>query len=390
MTPTEIAFLVEKLARGLDLDEEEARTALGTFGDQDLVTDPDASDGYFLLGFTIALMAKGPTPAELLGCAKSIDERTPRFKTELPSERVTDVAGTGGDTLGTFNVGSTTAFVLAACDMHVAKQSTRAYTSKSGSADYFQLLGVNPFDISPETVVSCLEDVGVAPFYTPQYAPAFRNRIAFLTKLKTLGLGYPTPWHLVAWIPSPFQLGSRVYGVMKEELVRPIASVFRGLGFDNVLVVHGTDGLDEVSNVGPTRVAEVRGQSIVEYTLQPADFGIDQSPVREILLEDVKSRPLLARAAPPAGKSFDALDSVRTSLQILYGEEKGPKASLVEVNAAASLYASGYVEDLPSGVEAARTAILSGSAALKLEALVRQAGDPRTFARLMRTLNVRH
>lgn len=344
-----VAATLRKLSYSQNLTTEETRQALNVIGDYDVITDPSASDGLYFLALTFGLMAKGPSTDELYGLLLSIKDKSVEIPTDVPPDMITDISGTGGDRVKTFNVGTTASFIIAAAGGYVAKQATRAYTGKSGSANIFQNLGLDVFtntDIGK--IRSCLESIGITAFWSPALSEGLKNRVAFLRKLSSIGLLYLTPWHIVSWIYSPFKMSSRVYGVLDQNYLRPLTELFMHLDYKRVLVVHGADGLDEVSNLGVTRVCEAHGSSIDEYEITPKSLGVKQAEVSDVEVVTPEQ-------------------SMRDFLNILYGKEKGPKRDLAAINAGAAIYALGMAKTMRDGADLAFTLLERGAAATKLE-----------------------
>jgi anthranilate phosphoribosyltransferase len=283
------------------------------------------------------------------------------LSTDVPKSKLLDVSGTGGDKIKTFNVSTAAAFVIAAGGGYVAKQSTRGYTGATGSADVLQAIGVDPFQISATDAVRLLEVCHVSTFYTPILGGDFTNRIDFLTKLREIGLTYTTPWHLVSWVYSPFDLGARLYGVFSERYIDALAELYANLGYTRALVVHGADGLDELSVVGDTVVREIKGKEIVERRITPEELGINRASVAAI--------------STPASASAD--QNITDFLRILYGLEHGAKRDLVAVNAGAALYLIDEAPRLAAGTRLALDLIAQGEAARALERFVKEAGTER-------------
>jgi anthranilate phosphoribosyltransferase len=377
----DVAPILRKLAYGHDLSVDDTRRALDVIGAEDLIALPSASDGFYFLALTFGLMAKGPTAEELRGFVLSISDHSVRFETTVPRERLLDVSGTGGDLIKTFNVGTAAGILAAAAGAFVAKQATRGYTGLTGSADVYRALGLDVSTLRQEVVVPCLEKVGVVPFYTPAFSSGFQGRIDFLTKLRLVGLTYPTPWHLVSWVFSPFRLGARLYGVYDRRYLRVIAELFRDLGYQRAMVVHGVDGLDEVSTVGDTLALELRDGMITERVLTPEACGVARATISDIQTLSVAENDILSgRSDSSADLRARLLEegkdrNVATFLRVLYGLDKGPRRDLAVVNAGTALYLAGVASDISAGVSQAQSAIDTGLAREKLRALVVFCGD---------------
>jgi anthranilate phosphoribosyltransferase len=376
----EVAPLLEKLARGKDLSASEARRALNVIGDNDEITDRENSDGLYALALIFGLMAKGPTADELRGLVESISDHSVFFDVPDLRDKLIDISGTGGDRIKTLNVGSIASFVMAAGGLFVGKQATRGYTGFTGSASAFQEIGLDPFTFPQEKVVETLKDIGLVAVYTPAYSRGFKNRIDFLTKLRTIGLLFPTPWHLISWVYSPFPLKYRIYGVFQESYVKTIAELFQKLGYERVLVVHGVDGLDELSNVGTTVMAELRDGQIFESKIEPEEVGLTRARIEDIqtLTPDEASRYYDKDISAKEREELNRIGAERNQEQffkVIYGLDRGAKRDLVALNAGAGFMITGTVSDLKEGVKKALAIMESGEPAKRLERLAERAGN---------------
>ncbi len=359
---SDVAPLLRKLSYRESLSAKEAKRALDVIGAEDIVSDSGESDGLYFLALTLGLMAKGPTADELFGLASSIRDNSTRFQWIIDPSDIIDVSGTGGDRIKTLNVSTAASFVIAAAGLRVAKQSTGAYTGKTGSADIFRELGLDVFSIKdPQAIERCLREVGISGFYPPAFSEHFKQRVAFLQKLRRVGLLYLTPWHLVAWVPSPAPISSRLYGVFSAEYVEPLAQVFDKLGYHRALVVHGLDGLDEVSTIGRTLICELRDGRIETYEIRPADLGLKQAELKDIV---TTSRE----------------ESLKSFFRVLFNYDDGPRRDLVAANAGSALYIAGKVESLYEGVELALKLLTSGAAGERLERFCSYMGTSKRLA----------
>lgn len=379
MQPNYLSVL-RKIAYREDLTSEEARNLLTTLGLEDEITDSNHSDGMYFLALTFGIMAKGPTADELLGFVMSISDQSVKFETRINPDQLIDVSGTGGDKIKTFNIGTAVSFVIAAGGANVAKQATRGYTGFTGSADIYKEVGSDPFTIERNSVVRCLEETGLVAFYTPAFTGAFKNRIDFLIKLKAIGLSYPTPWHLVSWVYSPFKMSARVYGVFDQRYVGVLGRLFLKLGYKRAMVVHGVDGLDEISNIGETVVAEVVNGEVKEYSIVPSDYGIPTSNRAEIqtltdqelaMLHDSSIGIEEKKELEERGKR----NNLESFLRVLYGKETGARRDIVLMNAGAALYLCGIATTPKEGVELSRSLIENGKVREKLLAYAEFAGS---------------
>lgn len=366
-----VSTILQKLAYRENLTVEEAHQALTVIGGEEAITDPTNSDGLYFLALTFGLMAKGPTADELYGFVTSISDQSINFPSEIDPDEIIDVSGTGGDKIKTFNIGSTASFIIAAAGIHVAKQSTRAYTGFTGSADIYKELGVDPFTLDSNKLLECLKETKLAAFYTPAYSGGFKNRIDFLMKLKKIGLSYPTPWHLVSWVYSPFKMNARIYGVFDKRFVLVIAELFKKLGYQKVMVVHGVDGLDEISNIGETAIAELRDGVIEERLIKPEDFNINRAAASQIkTLTDEElallNNPGVDEETQNEIRERGRLNNIKSFFEVLYGKETGAKRDIVLMNAGAAIYLCGKAETMADGIAVAASLIDEGKAKEKL------------------------
>jgi anthranilate phosphoribosyltransferase len=356
---TDTVPAIRKLARGESLSSEETRQTLN-------VLMKEEKDQYFMLAFAIALMAKGPTVDELKGFVLSYQDSTERLMPAIDVNKLIDISGTGGDKIKTINVGTVASFILAAGGLVVGKQSTRGYTGATGSRDMFLALGINVplVEGDPKLVQKGLEEVGLYPFYYPSFSKAHGNRVAFFNKLREIGLTFVTPWHLTSWVFNPLPLKYRLYGMFDDRYLVDFARLFQELGYTHVLVVHGIDGLDEVSSIGKTKIAELINNKIKIYTVSPKDLGIETGKI-----EDIRT----------GGADQNVLDLLR----VLYNHDMGSKTNLVAVNAGAAFYAAKKANSLKEGTLLAKELIANGSASAKLEQLVDYAGDRKLLDSLL-------
>jgi anthranilate phosphoribosyltransferase len=255
------AKAIRKLSERHNLTADETTKVL------DLLIRED-TDSYFLFAFTLAMHTKGETSDELLGVCRSIEQITPRVHVDIPASQMIDVSGTGGDLLNTLNVSTATAFVVASHGLFVPKQAFYSVTGFSGSADLLAQFGVNVPEISkePTRVVDLLCSTGIATYHfllhLPETCVGMSN---WIKKRQEIGLNFKTFMHLVGFAHSPFPMRSRLYGVYDPHYLTILAELFQKLGYERVLVVHGTGGLDEVSVIGSTKICEVRMGRVRTY-----------------------------------------------------------------------------------------------------------------------------
>jgi anthranilate phosphoribosyltransferase len=263
----------------------------------------------------------------------------------IPHRRATvvDTCGTGGDGKGTFNISTAAALVAAAAGVAVAKHGNRSVSSRSGSADVLAALGVD-IETTPENAGRAIDTIGIAFLFAPKLHPAMREVMPVRREL-----GVRTVFNVLGPLTNPAGASRQVMGVYAPELVEVIGKVLADLGSEHALVVHGEDGLDEITLSAPTRVAEVRHGSVTLRTLKPGDFGLEPVPVEALL------------GAEPAHNA--------ALLRDVLGGRPGPLADVTALNAGAAIHVAGLAADLAEGLAAARAAIASGAAAAKLEEL---------------------
>jgi anthranilate phosphoribosyltransferase len=297
--------------------------------------------------FLTALRMKGETVEELIAFAKAMKSLCHNIRPNI-NGRLVDTCGTGGDKIRTFNVSTAAAFVVAGAGVHVAKHGNRSVTSKSGSADVIERLGLN-LETPPETVKAAIEQIGVGFMFAPGFHPAMKYASSPRREI-----GIRTVFNLLGPLTNPASADAQVLGVCEASFVEKVARVLKGLGLKEAMVVHGLDGLDEISTVGRTLIAWLRDGGIKTFEVAPEDFGVKPSSLESILCTGVE-------------------ESAETTFQVLYGclSPDHPKRSLVAVNAAAGLIVGGKAEDFAYGLELAQESIESGSAYEKLKQLVK-------------------
>ncbi len=317
-----------------DLSREQTEELFGQLMDGELSEPMKA-------GLLIALAMKGEAPSEIAGAAAAMRRRV----VPIPHEeaRVVDTCGTGGDGKGTFNISTAAALVAAAAGARVAKHGNRSVSSRSGSADVLAALGV-AIDLEPAVAGRALREVGLAFLFAPRLHPAMKEVMPVRK-----ALGVRTLFNVLGPLTNPAGARRQVIGVYGLHLVEPVADVLRQLGSEHALVVHGSDGLDELTTTGPSHVAELRDGSVHTYELRPEELGLS-----------------LARPEDLAGGSPE--ENAAALERVLRGE-RGPLADITALNAAAALYVGGLSTDLRSGLERAFEALSGGAATQTLEAL---------------------
>ncbi len=289
-------------------------------------------------GFLTALRYKGETVTEITGAARVMRDKATRIKAP---EGTLDTCGTGGDMSGTFNISTTTALVVAACGVPVAKHGNRSVSSKCGSADVLEVLGIK-IDLKPESVEKCLADTGFAFMFAPLFHPAMKFAIGPRKEM-----GIRTIFNILGPITNPAGAKRQVLGVFSSKLTDTLCSVLGNLGAEDAMVVHGEDGLDEITITNGTKVSRWVKDRVENSIISPQDFGLETSELDTI-----------------AGCGLE--DNAKITLKVLSGES-GPRRNVVLMNAAASLLVAGKTETLMDGFNMAAEAIDSGKAKAKLE-----------------------
>jgi anthranilate phosphoribosyltransferase len=307
----------------------------------------------------IALRMKGETVEEIVGFAEAIRAAAAPLpirgaealavsgtgRDALAEDSLVDTSGTGGDASGTFNISTATALVTAGAGVRVAKHGNRSISSKCGSADVVEALGIN-IQLSPERAAQCLRDVGICFLYAPNLHPAMKQVQTVRRELRMR-----TMFNLLGPLTNPARASGQVVGVYSLDLVEKLAEALSMLGLHRALVVHGLDGLDEITITGATRVAEAREGSVRSYEVEPEEFGMARATLQEIAGGDATENAAIIRA-------------------VLAGE-KSPRRDAVLLNAAAALVAAGRADRIADAIPLAAQSIDSGAAAGKLEALAR-------------------
>jgi anthranilate phosphoribosyltransferase len=292
---------------------------------------------------------KGERPAEVVGLARTMRARATPLSRSY--EDVFDTCGTGGDRAHTFNVSTVAALVVAACGVRVAKHGNRSVSSRCGSADLFEALGVN-ISATPEAVERCLDAAGIAFFFAPTFHPSMRH-----AGPARRDLGVRTAFNLLGPLTNPAGAARQLVGVPRPELTELVARSLGLLGSRRAWVVHGADGLDEISTTGYTKVSEFRDGAVNTFYLHPSDAG-------------------LPKAQPDALRGADAAENARIARDVLAGARGAPR-DIVLFNAAASLLIAGVAADLREGIRQAEAALDEGRAGAVLESLVQASnGQP--------------
>ncbi|UJP05146.1 MAG: anthranilate phosphoribosyltransferase [Nitrosomonas sp.] len=289
------------------------------------------------------LRMKKETVGEIAAAAQVMREFATRVRV-INDTHLVDTCGTGGDSLHTFNISTASAFVVAAAGGRVAKHGGRSVSSKSGSADVLEALGVN-LNQTPQQVAECIDETGVGFMFAPNYHAAMKHAAPVRREL-----GVKTLFNILGPLTNPAGARQQVLGVFSEDLVKTLAHVLQCLGSRHVLVVHGSDGLDEITISGATHIGELKHEQVTVYTIRPEDFGLKAASIETIRVNDSEQAQKML---------LSVLESVA-----------GPARDIVLLNAGAAIYTAGLADTLERGVRQAQHAIDSGAARRKLQQLV--------------------
>ena len=325
-----------EVLKGRSLEAAEAESVIGEVLD-DVV--PDA----LVAGFLVALKMKGEAAAELTGGARAMRKRARRL--DLNDGNVLDTAGTGGDGAGTFNISTAAAMVAAAAGVRVAKHGNRAVSGRVGAADVLERFGVK-IELDAAGLRRCLDQAGCCFIFAPAYHPALA-RLAVLRRT----LGIRTVFNLIAPLSNPARPKHQLLGVSEPRLLRPMAEALAALGVVHAMVVHGDDGLDEISLAGATRVIEVKGGELRTYEIAPADFGLTPASAASFL----------------TGDAAEATELLRRTL----AGDPGAAQDVLALNAGAAIYVGAGADTLADGVALALRILASGRALDTIERMCR-------------------
>jgi anthranilate phosphoribosyltransferase len=329
-----IQTAIARAVLGEDLTRDQARTAM------EQVLQGNASPAQ-IAALAVALRMKGENPIEIAGMAEAMRQRVAPIRTRR--HPLIDTCGTGGDSAGTFNISTTVALLTASCGVAVAKHGNRAVSSRTGSADVLESLGVR-IDLTPENAARSLDLLGITFLFAPNYHTALRHAANARREI-----GVRTVFNVLGPLTNPAGASRQLLGVFSDTLVRPVAEVLKQLGSEYAWVVHGRDGLDELTVFDKTHVAELSNGEIREFEVDPARYALASSDRTDVAGGD---------AAANAAK-----------IRSLFAGHKGPSRDIVVLNTAAALIVAGVATDLEDGIKRARAALESGAAEKKLAEL---------------------
>ena len=328
--------ILHTVVSGKDLTEYEMMAAMTEIMEGKVIDSQFAA-------FLTALQLKHETVPEIVGAARVMRAKAEKVKVNAP--QIVDTCGTGGDGADTFNISTAVSFVVAGADITVAKHGNRAVSSKSGSADVLKCLGVN-IDASLSTVERCIEEVGIGFLFAPLMHKAMKHAAKVRKEL-----GFRTIFNLLGPLTNPAHAHGQVLGVYDSKWVNPLAEVLRDLGSRRALVVHGFDGLDEITLTSETQVSELKNDNVSAFTIDPKEFGYSLCSAQDL----------------KGGSPEENAETIRGILQ----GASGPKTDIIVLNAAAAIYVGGKAESIERGILVAANSIGSGAANKKLEELCR-------------------
>jgi anthranilate phosphoribosyltransferase len=328
---------IKKVVEKENLTREEASLAM------DIIMRGDATPSQ-IAAFITALRMKGETADEITGLAEKMREHAINI---YPKQKnLVDTCGTGGDLSGTFNISTVSALVAAGAGVPIAKHGNRSVSSHCGSADVLEALDVK-IDLEPKKVEACINEVGIGFIFAPNFHQAMKFAMPSRKEI-----GIRTVFNILGPLTNPAKASAQVLGVFHPALTELMVKVLRNLGTKHALVIHGLDGLDEISISGKTKISELKNGKIKTFELSPKDSGLAKGKKEDLL-------------------GGSAGENAAIALGILKGQEKGAKMNCVLLNAGAAIYVSGKAGSIKEGIKLATEAIDSGAAYAKLEALVK-------------------
>lgn len=333
---SDLKGILAKLSEGNDLTKDEAMYT------QDMILTGQATDAQIACILT-ALKMKGETLDEITGFAAVLRDKANTISPDV--DNYVDLVGTGGDCTYSFNISTTSAFVVAASGLPVAKHGNRSISSKSGAGDVLEALGVN-IAADPDVVKKCVEEVGIGFMFAPHFNPAMK----YVGKVRK-DLGFRTIFNILGPLSNPSRAKAMVVGVYTSKLTDVIAKAMMNIGVERAFVVSGCDNMDEITLTGGTTISEIKDGRVNTFTVTPEQFGFKRCGLDEL-------------------QGGDGTVNAGITKDILSGKEKGAKRDIVLLNAGATLYVGGMADSIQAGIRLAQETIDSGKALKTLEALV--------------------
>ena len=333
---SDLKGILAKLSEGNDLTKDEAMYT------QDMILTGQATEAQIACILT-ALKMKGETLDEITGFAAVLRDKANTISPDV--DNYVDLVGTGGDCTYSFNISTTSAFVVAASGLPVAKHGNRSISSKSGAGDVLEALGVN-IAADPDVVKKCVEEVGIGFMFAPHFNPAMK----YVGKVRK-DLGFRTIFNILGPLSNPSRAKAMVVGVYTSKLTDVIAKAMMNIGVERAFVVSGCDNMDEITLTGGTTISEIKDGRVNTFTVTPEQFGFKRCGLDEL-------------------QGGDGTVNAGITKDILSGKEKGAKRDIVLLNAGATLYVGGMADSIQDGIRLAQETIDSGKALKTLEALV--------------------
>ena len=331
----DIQTAINNVINHIDLNREDMHSVMQT------IMQGNATSAQ-IGGLLVALRIKGETVDEITAAAEVMRELV--TKVDVDKTNLIDTCGTGGDSSNTFNISTTSAFVVAASGARVAKHGNRSVSSKSGSADVLEAAGMN-IELDEEQVASCIEDIGIGFMFAPMHHSAMKHAIGPRREL-----GVRTLFNILGPLTNPAAAPNQVIGVFSRKWLNPLAETLKQLGSNHVLVVHSEDGMDEISISTKTFITELKNGEIKNYEISPDNFGIKKHNIAELSVYNIN-------------------ESLTMMKSVLDNNDNAAKA-IVSINAGAAIYAAGISDSIKDGVDKALDVIESGAAKKKLEMLI--------------------
>ncbi len=331
----DIQTAINNVINHIDLNREDMHSVMQT------IMQGNATSAQ-IGGLLIALRIKGETVDEITAAAEVMRKLV--AKVDVDKTNLVDTCGTGGDSLNTFNISTTSAFVVAASGARVAKHGNRSVSSKSGSADVLEAAGIN-IELDEEQVASCIEDVGIGFMFAPMHHSAMKHAIGPRREL-----GVRTLFNILGPLTNPAAAPNQVIGVFSRKWLNPLAETLKQLGSNHVLVVHSEDGMDEISISTKTFITELKNGEIKNYEISPDNFGMKKHNIAELSVYNIN-------------------ESLAMMKSVLDNNDNAAKA-IVSINAGAAIYAAGISDSIKDGIDKALDVIESGAAKKKLEMLI--------------------
>lgn len=333
---SDLKGILAKLSEGKDLTKDEAMYT------QDMILTGQATEAQIACILT-ALKMKGETLDEITGFAAVLRDKANTISPDV--DNYVDLVGTGGDCTYSFNISTTSAFVVAASGLPVAKHGNRSISSKSGAGDVLEALGVN-IAADPDVVKKCVEEIGIGFMFAPHFNPAMK----YVGKVRK-DLGFRTIFNILGPLSNPSRAKAMVVGVYTSKLTDVIAKAMMNIGVERAFVVSGCDNMDEITLTGGTTISEIKDGRVNTFTVTPEQFGFKRCGLDEL-------------------QGGDGTVNAGITKDILSGKEKGAKRDIVLLNAGATLYVGGMADSIQAGIRLAQETINSGKALKTLEALV--------------------